>query len=290
MTLLAGAGFMQAHASPPLLPALVQPANQEHHTGKIIFAELVTPDLDTAKTFYGKLFGWTFQDIQFGSTRFAEAILNGRPVAGMVQKTLPAGAHGQPFWLSFIAAHDVDAAASLAVQHGAKILFKPRTIPDLGREAVLADPQGAVFAMLASSSGDPPDYLAEPGNWIWNSLITNDPNADVDFYKALFGYDVYSLPGAEESRHLILASENYARASINPLPVNRPDARPGWLNFVRVNDVSAATAQVVALGGRALVQPHVDRQGDKVAVVVDPSGAAFGILEWMEDSTPGDAK
>ena len=39
-------------------------------------------------------------------------------------------------------------------------------------------------------------------------------------------------------------------------------------------------AKVVALGGRVLVAPHVDRQGGRVALVADPQGAAFGLLEW----------
>jgi len=286
----ATAGAVRADASPPVLPALVQPATQEHHVGKIVFAELVTPDLETAKSFYGKLFGWTYQDIRFGRTHFAEATLNGRPVAGIVEKSLPQGANGQPFWLSFIASRDVDVAAGIALQHGAKLLFKMHDIRDLGREAVFADPQGAIFAMLASSSGDPSDYLADPGSWIWSSLITNDPVASVGFYKAVFGYDSYDLPGAEDSRHFILASDNYSRASVNPLPSVRPDARPSWLNFIRVEDVTAMAAKVVALGGRNLVPPHVDRKGDEVAVVADPSGAVFGLLEWSAAEAEGDPK
>ena len=46
-----------------------------------------------------------------------------------------------------------------------------------------------MFAVLASSSGDPPDRLADPGEWIWSALITTDPDTDAMFYKTLFGYD-----------------------------------------------------------------------------------------------------
>jgi len=169
-------------------------------------------------------------------------------------------------------------------------LFEPRTIPRLGREAVLADPQGAVFAILASSSGDPPDVLAEPGRWIWSSLITNDPATDAAFYQTLFGYDLFDLPGQEEARHLILASDNYARASVNPLPSDRPGIHPRWLNYIRVDDVVAMSAKVVSLGGRVVVAPRPDRNGGKIAVVADPAGAAFGLLEWSNDTNKGEAK
>lgn len=276
------AGAAPVTASPLQLPALVEPAGQEHHVGKVIFVELVTPDIAVAKQFYAGLFGWTFRDIQAGGTEYAEASLDGRPVAGLIHKDVPAGKHRQPAWLSFIAVRDVDAAKKIALQHGAKVLFEPHSIPNRGREAVFADPQGAIFAVLASSSGDPPDVLAAPGEWIWSSLITSDPDTDAAFYQTLFDYEVFDLPADEGAQHLMLASDNYARASVNPLPANRPNIHPHWLNFVRVDDAVKMAAKVVALGGRVLVEPRVDRQGGKVAVVADPLGAPFGLLEWRD--------
>jgi hypothetical protein len=161
-------------------------------------------------------------------------------------------------------------------------LFEPHSIPDRGREAVFADPQGATFAVLASSSGDPPDVLAAPGEWIWSSLITSDPDANAAFYQALFDYEVFDLPADKGAQHLLLASDNYARASANTLPAREPTIRPHWLNYVHVEDAVETAAKVVALGGRVLVEPRVDRHGGKVAVVADPQGARFGVLEWPD--------
>ena len=278
--LLGVAGAVPVMSSPLQLPALVEPASQEHHVGKVIFVELVTPDLTAAKQFYAGLFGWTFRDIQAGGTEYAEASLDGHPVAGLIHRDVPAGKHRQPAWLNFIAVSDVDAAKEIALQHGAKVLFEPHSIPNRGREAVFADPQGAIFAVLASSSGDPPDVLAAPGEWIWSSLITSDPDTDAAFYQTIFDYEVFELPADDGAQHLMLASDNYARASANTLPANRPNIHPHWLNFVRVEDAVKMTAKLVALGGRVLVEPRVDRDGGKVAVVADPLGAPFGLLEW----------
>jgi uncharacterized protein len=264
------------------LPAIVEPASQEHHVGKVIFVELVTPDLAAAKQFYARLFGWTFRDIQAGGIAYAEALLDGRPVAGLIHRNVPAGEQRQPAWLSFFAVGDVDAARKVALQNGAKVLFEPHDIPDRGREAVFADPQGAVFAVLASSSGDPPDVLAAPGEWIWSSLITRDPDTGAAFYQKIFDYEVFELPAKKGHQHLLLASDNHARASVNTLPTNRPNTHPHWLNYIRVEDTVKMTAKVVALGGRVLVEPRIDRHGGKVAVVADPSGAPFGLLEWQD--------
>ncbi len=287
--LAAGPEAAMPAVPPPALPPLVQPPSQERHPGKVIFAELVTPDLATARTFYGALFGWTFRDIEVGSAQYAAAMLDGAPVGGIFQRDIPAGEHRQSAWITFVSAPDVDATAALAQGHGAKLLFAPHDIPGLGREAVFADPQGAVFAALQSSSGDPPDILPGPGKWIWSSLITSDPDTDAAFYQTLFGYDVYDMPTRADAQHFILASGDIARASANPLPP-RAGAHPAWIDFIRVDNAATTAAKVTALGGHVLVQPHIDRHGGQVAVVADPLGAPFGLLEWPDDASAGAAK
>ena len=288
--LFGAAGAAPAMAASLQLPPIVEPASEEHHVGKVIFAELVTPDLAAAKQFYAALFGWTFQDIQAGATEYAEASLDGRPVAGLIHRDVPAGDPKQPAWLSFLAVSDVAAAEKAAVKQGAKVLFPPRAIPERGVEAVFADPQGAVFAVLASASGDPPDVLAAPGEWIWSSLMTSDPDTDAAFYQTLFDYEVFDLPADGGAQHLLLASGDYARATVNALPATLPNAHPHWLNYVRVDDVAKTAAKAVALGGRVLVEPRMDRQGGQVAVVADPQGAPFGLLEWPDAESPEVAK
>ena len=277
-----GASAVPIMAAPLQLPAIVEPATQEHHPGKLILIELVTPDLAAAMKFYGTLFGWTFRDIQAGRTKYAEAFLDGRPVAGLIHRDVSTDKQRQPAWLSFFSVGDVEAAKKVAVLNGAKVLFEPHSVPDRGKEAIFSDPQGAVFAVLASSSGDPADVLATPGEWIWSSLITSDPESGAAFYQKVFNYEVFELPATTGAQHLLLAADDYARASVNALPANRPKAHPHWLNYVRVEDAVKMAEKVVVLGGRVLVEPRVDRHGGKVTVVADPLGAPFGMLEWPD--------
>jgi predicted enzyme related to lactoylglutathione lyase len=278
-------GALPVTAAPLQLPAIVQSASHEHHLGKVIFVELVTPDLAVAKKFYAGLFGWTFRDIQSGRTMYAEAFLHGHPVAGLIHKDVPADKQRHTSWLSFLSAGNVDTMAKVALKNGAKVLLEPHNVRERGREAVFADPQGAVFAVLASSSGDPSDDLASPGEWIWSSLITSKPDLAAGFYQKLFDYEVFELPATTGASHLLFASEEYARASVNTLPANRPKAHPHWLNYVRVDDAVKMAQKVVELGGRVLVAPRVDRHGGKVTVVADPLGAPFGLLEWPDSES-----
>ncbi len=276
--LCAGSSF----AGPPDLPPLVQPPTSDHHVGKVVWADLVTPDLESAKRFYGSLFGWTFRDTMLGDKKFAVALLGGEPIAGLVQRSLPSGEHRRPAWLTFIAVRDTAEADRTAVAHGGKVLSPPRDYPERGQQAILADPQGAVFAVLQSGSGDPPDVLTPIGGWIWSSLITTNPDTGAAFYQALFGYEVFELPSDDGRQHLLLAADGYARATANSPPLTAPNLHSHWLDFVRVASVAEASRKVVALGGRVLVQPHPDRHGEMVAVVADPSGAPFGLLEWSD--------
>ena len=274
----------------PTFPPLMNPSTQDHYTGKMILAELTTPDIAQAKQFYAGLFGWTFQDTRLGNFDFVEASDAGHVVAVLFGRPLPADHSHGPTWLTFLSTKDVDAASQLATQHGAKLLRPPHNLPGFGREAVYADPQGAVFAAFTSASGDPPDILAQPGQWIWSALITTDPNLAAGFYQLVFDYDVYDLPERKNADHLTLAEDDFARAAINPLPVSRPDARPYWLNFVRVDDANAAVAKATSLGGKVLVPPRMDRQGGRIAVIADPAGAPFGVMEWPGDAAADNAK
>jgi len=271
-----------ALADPPLLPPLLETANAEHHVGKVILVQLVTPDLASAKKFYSALFNWTFRDVQAGGIRHAEALHDGQVIAGLVQKDLPPGQTRIPAWMSFLAVRDVDALKKAVVQNGGRVLSEPQSFPNRGRQATFADPQGATFSVLASTSGDPPEELADPGEWIWSSLLTSNADSAAAFYQTLFDYEVFDLPAEKGHDHLILAAENLARASVNSMPVARPDAHPHWLNFMRVENTTAMIGRVVSLGGHVLVAPRPDRHGGLMAVVSDPQGAIFGLLEWPD--------
>jgi predicted enzyme related to lactoylglutathione lyase len=274
-----------ADATPPLLqlPPLQQPASSERHPGKVIWMELVTPDLAGAQRFYGGLFGWTFQEVPNVRDPYCVALGNGELVAGLVQPKAPHGGRHQPQWLPFISTRDVSRVRQQALAHGAKVLSPPRSYPGRGEQAVLSDPQGAVFGVLNSASGDPPDELADPGEWIWMSLLTNDPKRDAAFYQALFGYDVQPLPGSGGGEHLLLSTEGFARASANSLPHSARKEYPYWLGFVRVLDTAASVAKVKSLGGTVLTEPHAERHGGIVAVVADPAGTPFGLMEWAQE-------
>jgi uncharacterized protein len=289
-SLLIVGGISIAGAADFELPALNSPPSSEHHAGKMVWADLVTPDLNAAEKFYGALFGWTFKRIRAGGSDYAVAMLDGRPIGGVVERAIPAGERHQSAWLTFMAAADVDATKRVAVAHGAKVLADSKNYPMRGRQSVLSDPEGAVFAVLASSSGDSPDYLPVVGEWIWSSLHAKDAGTEAAFYQELFGFDVFEAPSADGVEHLILSTDNYARASANGHASESSRRHSHWLNFVRVENAAQTAAKVTAMGGHILVEPRVDRHGGMLAVMSDPAGAPFGVMEWSESDTKAEPK
>lgn len=262
------------------LPPINQPPTADHHPGKVIWVDLVTPDLARAERFYGGLFGWTFDIIHTGRTDYAVARLDGTPVAGIVQRPIPAGTQRHPAWLTFIAIGNVRNAAKTIIAQGGQLLSPVRDYPQRGLQAVFRDPQGATFAILESQSGDSPDELADRSDWIWSALVTSDPETDAAFYQKVFGYEVFPMSGGDSAEHLVLASDQFARASVNAFPEHDTGSHPHWIDFIRVGSVTDAAARAKALGGRVLVEPHRGRSGNFVAVLADPAGAPFGVLEW----------
>ena len=267
-------------AAAPELPPLNDPPTNVRLPGKIVWADLVTPDVERAEAFYGKLFGWTFRKIGDGDSVYTLAYLGEEPMGGMVRLTEKSGEHKQARWIGFISVPDVSEAQRLVVSQGGKVLVSARSLPKRGDLAVFADREGAIFGVLSSSSGDVEDFLTEIGDWIWVQFLSRDGEKAAAFYASIGGSRVLDAPKPDGAKRWLLASQGYARASIVEVPPNQPGARPGWLGYIRVADVGATVSLVQQLGGRILVAPRPNLFEGKVALMADPNGAVFGVLQW----------
>lgn len=278
LSLAVGGVALAAEAG--MLPPLTEPATSAEYPGKVIWAELATPDLAASERFYGALLGWKFTPLRLGKTDYALATADGVPVAGLIGRPLPSGEQREPAWLPFLSVTNAAQAGQKVTARGGRVLLAPRTYANRGQQAVFADPQGAVFAVLHSTSGDPADALAAPGEWIWSVLMTRDPAAESDFYQTIFGFQPVDVPDEGPQRHVVIATNGFARAAINPLPSEGSQRNAHWLEFVRVPNVAESAQKAMALGARVVVTPRIDRHGGQLAVITDPNGAALGLLEW----------
>ncbi|HEY1275859.1 MAG TPA: VOC family protein [Thermoleophilaceae bacterium] len=120
-------------------------------------SQLITPDPEGAKEFYGAVFGWTPNAFEFGGAELTLYSVDGyvggepgQPVArDVVAVMLPAevaGDEGPPRWSVDFWVADADGTAAKAAELGGAVVTGPYDVPGF-RQAVLADPQGAAFTV-----------------------------------------------------------------------------------------------------------------------------------------------
>ena len=251
-----------ASSAPPWIPPVNDVPTGLHKPGKFVWVDLVTADVPGAKSFYGALFGWTFEE----KNRYTTALHDGARVAGFVSARDPERSE----WIVNLSVEDVDRAVALAKEHGGSIEHEAVDAADRGRLALVSDPGGAVVLLLRSSSGDTPDRLPPVGSFLWRGLWTHDVDAALAFYTAVAGHtpktvDFDGLP------YSVLASKEIRRAGVMVAP---PEVNPLWLPYVRVEDPIAAAERAVELGA------HLVASDADAAILVDPSGAPFGVQAW----------
>jgi hypothetical protein len=116
--------------------------------GTLCWADLNTRDPDSAKQFYGALFGWTLTPGEKDMSGYLH-IKNGEEFIGGVPPAAMMGPNTPSHWMIYLFTEDVGATANRAKDLGANILMPPMKIQEVGEMAVIADPQGAVFALFA---------------------------------------------------------------------------------------------------------------------------------------------
>jgi uncharacterized protein len=239
-------------------------------TGKIIWNDLITDDLDATRAFYGALFGWTFEHSSGKGGRYLLARAGNTYVAGIVQVKSKNQASKVSRWLPYVSVENVDSAVSIASAAGAQIVV-PALDMSFGRVAALIDPEGAVLGLAHSRIGDPDDTTTSIGigRVVWTELLANDPEAEARFYVNVVGYEPSTVP-RRGGQYTLLSHGGKNRAGLLKNPT---DAKPVWLTYFGVDDPVAAEGRVEALGG-AVVAPASPRLREgTMALVTDPTGA-----------------
>ncbi len=266
------------------LPALNDPPTGLSLPGKFIWFDLAAPDPEALKDFYTDLFGWTWTSVGEAGDAYQLIINDGLPIGGMFRFTPPDGEGDGAVWASLMSVENVDTAVQTAEQAGATVEVAPATLAGRGRHALLRDPAGALFGVLNSISGDPVDYQADLGDFIWVDLFARDVSAMTSFYKHLAPYDTRTQTVIDDVNRTILSSQHMPRASI--VPVDEEANRSAWVPYVRVADVETTLERVVQGGGFAIVPPDPELLDGRLAIFVDPQGGVTGVIAWDYSEAP----
>jgi predicted enzyme related to lactoylglutathione lyase len=247
--------------------------------GRFVWYDLMTSDPQAAKSFYTELIGWGTAPWEGGPAPYTLWTNRETPIGGVMDLPEDAKAAGAPsHWLAYVDVADTEATATKAKELGGRVLHGPVTIPTVGSFAVLADPQGAVFAVFTSREQTPArEGPPEKGEFSWHELATSDHKAALGFYSELFGWEKTDASDMGEMG-------TYQMYGVGGMPLggmfNKPAEMPGppfWLFYTTVADVHASAEKVKELGGQVLNGPTEVPGGDWIAQCMDPQGAAFAI-------------
>jgi predicted enzyme related to lactoylglutathione lyase len=246
--------------------------------GRFVWHELMTTDPRAAGAFYRKVVGWKTESWPADPSYSMFAARSGA-VAGYMPLPDDVKAMGAPpNWLTYIGTPDVDETASRAEDLGAEILKQPEDIPNVGRFAVLRDPQDAVFAIFTPAMGGQPRDTPELGEFSWHELATTDPAAAIEFYRTLFAWEKTE---AMEMGPELGTYQMFGMGGITMGGIYRkmPDMRgpSNWLPYALVPDSKRAAGTVKSLGGQVINGPMEVPGGDWITVCMDPQGAAFAV-------------
>jgi len=245
--------------------------------GRFVWHELMTTDTDGASDFYSHIVPWKAQDSGMPSYTLW---MSGKYRAAGLMALPEEDSSAPPHWIIYIGTPDVDATVEAAEKLGGKVLKGASDIPNVGRFAVLSDPQGAAFAVftpLPASDDDVPPGGAV-GDFTWHELSTTDPDAALAFYSELFGWSKGAAHDMGEMGVYQLVSHDgqdvggVFKARDNSIP-------PSWLSYVRVADAAKAAGAAKTAGGRILNGPMEVPGGSWIVQIEDPQGGAFAVVE-----------
>jgi len=247
--------------------------------GRIVWYELMSTDPSAAITFYTDIVGWTTQTWDTSGHPYTMWQASQGNLGGIMELPEPAKQMGvPPHWLAYVCVPDVDASAAVVRSLGGHVHVAPTDIPNVGRFAVIADPQGAALALFASQDAMREHDRTKPGEFMWSELMANDHEAAFAFYQELFGWersDEFDM--GDMGKYLLWGRKGVQLGGMmtKPPTMTMP---PAWLHYIHVADLDAALARAKARGAQLLNGPMEVPGGARIAQLLDLQGAAFALL------------
>ncbi|MBV9899026.1 MAG: VOC family protein [Chloroflexi bacterium] len=251
-------------------------ATPTYAPGTPMWIDHTSKDVQAAAKFYGQLFGWQAQDMGEEAGHYTMFTLNGKQVAAT---TPPMSPDAPPAWTTYIATDNAAATAEKVKAAGGQVLVEPFAVMDQGSMGVFVDPTGAVFCVWQAAAHKGAEIANQPGSFCWNELETRDLPKAKDFYSKVFGYGLHAnaMPGGGEYVELQVNGRSVAGAqdmsSMQPAQVP-----PHWLVYFAVANTDDTVKKAQQLGGKVM-SPAMDIPQGRMAVLTDPEGAAFAIIQ-----------
>jgi uncharacterized protein len=253
------------------------PEVSSYATGQPSWADVTSPDVDAAASFYSELFGWEAdkapQPEAGGYTMFSREGKHVAAASPPLQEGIP------PHWTVYLAADDVDEIAGRIREAGGNVMMEPFDVFDSGRMTLAADPTGAMFGVWQAANHIGSQLRGEPGTMNWAEVQTRDKAAAQRFYEQVFGYETETMDMGAGGGYVLLKVNGESAAGLIQIGPEWGDVPSNWSVVFEVEDCDAAVAKVQELGGSVIREPQ-DLEGvGRFAVVADRWGAVFQVIK-----------
>jgi uncharacterized protein len=247
--------------------------------GRFVWYELMTTDVEAAKTFYPEVVGWGTQDAsmpEIAYTLFTAGKISVSGLIGLPEDARKMGA--RPSWVGYVGVNDVDLITDRVRRLGGAVHVRPSDIHNISRFSVVADPQMATLALfkwLKPDQEQPPE-LDTLGGVGWHELLAADWETVWPFYGELFGWHKADADLGVTGTYQLISAAGQTIGGMFTKPPTVPV--PFWLYYFNVDDIDVAARRVKAGGGQILNGPIEVAGGSRTVQCIDPQGAIFALV------------
>lgn len=246
--------------------------------GAPAWVDLQSPDQEASKRFYAELFGWQYQDNPMSPEYvYSMATVGGSTVAAIAPQAPEAVQAGiTTAWTTYFAVDDVDAALEKVVPAGGRVLMGADDVEGFGRMALIEDSIGAPIALLQTGSMAGAALINEPGSFIWHELAAGNWEHAVPFYLQVLGAEKVAQPMDDGEFTMLRVDGQYVAGFRDQ---EDEHSTPRWEVYFSIADTDAGIATARAAGGSVLIEPFDIEGIGRMAMLSDPAGAVFWILQ-----------
>jgi hypothetical protein len=257
------------------------------YPGCFTWYELITTDMSAAKAFYAEVVGWGAQEASTADLSYSLFTAGTASIGGLMDLPEEARKMGaRPRWIGYVSVDDVDVVVTRIKHLGGAVFVQP-TNSNIGRIAVIADPQMATLALVKGLKHGQrrPTDRDRSGRVGWHELFAADWEKAFAFYGEIFGWQRADAEiGPSQTYQLFSASGQtiggmFTKNAVEPVAF--------WLYYFNVNDIDAAAGRVKAAGGEVSEGPLELSGGIWIARCTDPQGAAFALQGKRSQDSSG---
>jgi predicted enzyme related to lactoylglutathione lyase len=248
--------------------------------GTPIWYELMTKDPSATRSFYSAVVGWQIDEFAPADSTMDYRMINAGDglVGGVFRLTEDMCRQGaSPCWMMYVGVDDVDASVKAIVAAGGAVQLPAFDIPNVGRIAMVSDPQGAPLYVMRGFSNEM-STVCDPnrvGHGAWHELHAADGPKATEFYFAQFGWN---KSGAVDMGPMgIYQLFTIGDRDLGGIMTDPRFPRPAWLVYFRVDGIERAASRITAAGGQVIHGPMEVPGGGWIVNGLDPEGAMFAL-------------